>query len=327
MSIDRDVHSPLPPARWWIESPAPDETLESVLERVSHVYKGVRLTRQGWSIDILPNDTEESQPVPSSVDILRLARMLGIKATSLQQLRVPDAPARLAIPVRRAYCPVCWALDDTMGRPRYFRQAWANVFAFTCMVHHRPLAWVPSTQFPLQQVVLEAAPNTADPLARSTLDLIDEFAAILGGAMFQGRTWPNAWRLSPGRARILVERCLINLATVSQVPLIHDLLPPPSLSQHCMSRPAPNKPWCHSPWEVVRAAGSPAARRVAFWIAAWFTVPEIAEIYRPHGISVDNFVDQEAQWFAPMVRGRGTRMERMRHAMLLKPMESIMQGR
>jgi hypothetical protein len=302
-----------PRERWWIKSLMPHETIDSIIERASHVYGGIVLQRTGWFTDVLGSRGTEETPLRLG-DIIRLARLMQVKASQMRAAHVADEPDTLAPGERRAFCPACWLEDDAAGRPRYFRRAWARVFSLSCTRHNDPLAWAAAPLFPMQRMWFERRHLHSTDDARWLMDLLNDFAATMEWHLFGGLPWPSNWRLNGYQARALLCHCLGHLDGVpspTMGQLLHSALGPASLFE---TRRGDAPPWRGSPWEVVRHAGRPSWRRGAIWITAWLTLPDFPAELAPRGVT------QITQRIDPMVSYRkvkrrpGRRLRRLREA-------------
>ncbi len=303
-----------PRERWWVKPLMPEETIDSLIERASHVYGGIVLKRGGWFTDVLGvHGTEEASL--RTRDIVRLARLLRVSLLRVRQAQVPDEPDMLAPGERRAFCPACWQEDDAVGQPRYFRKSWARVLALSCSHHNDPLTWAPSPSFPLQRMWFERHQLHASDEARWLLDLLNDFAATMEWHLFGGLPWPSHWQLSGYEARALLCHCLGHLESGKGRAVGQFLWPGPGPASLYKVRREDTPPWRASPWEAARHAGPPSWRRGAVWITASLTLPDFPEELAPSGIS---WAMQESDSVAlqrGIARSPGHRLVRLRKAL------------
>lgn len=116
--------------RWWLASPGRDESLRSLVERADRLYGVTREQTYVWQDQ---TSTAANLDAPSSLELLRLARMLGVPARELARHRLRDHPSLLNPSQRRAYCPQCIYEDCQEGRPRVFRRA-CSYFNAPCTI-------------------------------------------------------------------------------------------------------------------------------------------------------------------------------------------------
>ncbi|MDR6935720.1 TniQ family protein [Luteibacter sp. 3190] len=262
-----------PRERWWIKAPMRDETIDSVIERASHVYGGIVLRRGGWFTDVLGAKGTDGIPWESR-DIARLSRLLQVPVARMQRARVDDAPDTLVPGQRRAFCPACWLEDDAAGRPRYFRKAWARVLYLSCATHNDPLEWAATPLFPMHRMHILRRHLSATDDARWLMDVLDQFAQTLEWHMFGGLSWPGHWRMSGYQARALLCHCLSHLESEEGRSVGQFLWPGPGDPTLYQPRREDVPPWRGCPWEAVRRAGRPSWRRGALWITASMTLPD-----------------------------------------------------
>jgi TniQ len=302
-----------PGLRWWVPPPAADESLESVLERTYHAYKGIRLARAGWFADVCSPPGEERRPLRSA-DIVRLAHLLSISPDRLHRTRVADTPDVLAPAARRAFCRECWMADDAAARPRYFRRAWAGTFTLRCAIHDEPLGWASLPALSIARIPLTSFASRPTGNAAAVLRLIEHFAQALQASLVDNAAWPTGWRLPALSARTLVARCLINLLREPAPTPVQALWPGPGLQVLC----APGRglpPTCRrSPWEEVRSAGPPSWRRAALWTAARFVIPDLPVALWPDGMGMSTFQRDRDFVVREPTGSEGRRLRRLRAA-------------
>lgn len=303
-----------PRERWWIRPLMPEETIESLLERASHVYGGIVLQRNGWFTDVLGASGTEAAPLRAR-DIIRLARLLQVSPRRMHAAHLADEPDMLVPAQRRAFCPACWLEDDAAGRPRYFRRAWARVLSLSCTRHGDPLDWAAAPLFPMQRMWFERRRLHATEDARWLMDLLDQFAATVEWALFGGLPWPQHWRLNAYQARALLCHCLGHLESEEGRAVGQALWPGPGPASLYQVRRDDQPPWRGNPWEAVRRAGRPSWRRGAVWITAWLTDPDFPPELAPCGLTRAMQESDPVTLQRGLTRSPGHRLVRLRKAL------------
>jgi len=304
--------------RWWVAGPGEDESLRSMVERVERLYGGERDGFPTWQQD---SDTStyasaSRMDAPSIKRLLELARLLGVSPATLHTHRMLDGPYLLHKMQRRAYCPACWLSDESTGRPRAFRRAWAGVFALNCAKHGTPLQWAEprlseSITAPLNLPALPSGHRD-----QKVLQLIEDFARALDASLTRNAAWPLSWRGNAHSTRALLIRCVANLGWERGYAPVSSLSPPLSIRAFvCPPRGASEPLVSQRPWESVRALGRPAWRRAALWIAAWYVIPDLPDECRPDSIPMAPFADVDEQW-SEIGTPRNLRKRRHMHALL-----------
>jgi len=307
-----------PSISWWIPGPGCDESLRSIVERADRFYPGVHEEWCDWlyrHATLLPERQCGLDDLPARA-ICRLARQIGVEPKSLYSHRLNDSPYLLSESERRAYCPACWLSDDRAGRPRSFRRGRAGVFTLNCPTHGLPVFWGHPLSANFPHMVGSKAEPPSDLLSQRILRLIEKFAHGMEGALVSGQPWPLAWRGSVHSARALLIRCVANLGRVNEHVPIAYISTPPELLSFIASPRRRIEPLQHSPWESVRTMGPPSWRRAAFWMTAWYVIPNLTPDCKPEGLPFLPFAALDQQWSDGGQPRQLRRVQRYREALL-----------
>jgi hypothetical protein len=303
--------------RWWITGPEPDESLRSLIERAVNLYGSE-------GNDYRPHLSRHATPYGVSLDgldtlsvhdVLAVARTVGVRPRDLFMHRLTDHPALLEEHERRAFCPRCWQNDMHQGRPPTFRRAWSGIFTLQCAIHAVPLHWAPN--LPAGEVPLSILRLTpATKVGKETLTLIHGFARRLGDALYDHAPWPPSWRGSAFSARALLMRSTTNLGCLPEHLPLSSISADPDLREFVGVPLHRNDPLQASPWEGVRRLGPPAWRRAAFWMVAWYVIPQLAMTFRPPGLPIAPFEAIDDQWSVQPPRRDMRRLQKYRRALI-----------
>jgi len=279
--------------RWWITAPGNDEALRSLFERADRLYGAPPENTYVWQ------DHGSSRcclDAPTSRELLRLSRMLGMPARQLVAHRLMDHPALLDPDERRAYCPQCIQDDRAAGRPRVFRRAWARFFLLRCPDHNVPLQWAEPRLAAIAAPALHQALEPPGADEAEILRLVDTLAQTLEACLWRGQSWPACWRGNTHAARALLIHCLCNLTGEEAAPAAAQLWISPALSPWITFPIRPVPPAGPVPWDSVRRVGRPAWRRAALWMTAWQVIPALPVRLRPQTIP-EAYLDDSDRWW------------------------------
>lgn len=299
-SIDEQYAEPLAESqaftdRWWLAAPGHDESLRSLVERADRLYGKPPSEGYVWQ-NRTSGEGAQHLDAPTSLELARLARMLGVNPRYLHAHRLEDGPHLLEMSERRAYCPQCFKEDNAAGRPRIFRRAWARVMAVSCSEHGLPLHWAEPRLAAEVNFGVDPSPFVLAKEDLEVLRLIDRFARTLEACLWGHGIWPGGWRGTAHAARALLIRCLCNLFWQPRSLPIAQLWISSSL-QSAISFPLRSMPpLCGVPWESVRRIGRPSWRRAALWLVAAQVVPGLPEQWRPETIPAAYLAAVDQWW-------------------------------
>ena len=279
--------------RWWLTAPGNDEALRSLLERADRLYGAPPESTYVWQ------DHQSGLcclDAPTSRELLRLSRMLGMPARKLVAHRLMDHPALLDPAERRAYCPQCIQDDQAAGRPRAFRRTWARFFLLRCPNHNVPLQWAEPRLAAIAAPALHQALELPSADEAEILHLVDTFAQTLEACLWRGQSWPACWRGNAHAARALLIHCLCNLTGEEAAPAAAQLWFSPTLAPWITFPIRPVPPVGPAPWDSARRVGRPAWRRAALWMTAWQVIPKLPVRLRPQTIP-EAYLDDSDRWW------------------------------
>ena len=188
--------------RFWIKPPEVDETISSVIERASRLYR--QDSERIWdSLKELPslNYSDADYDDPDRISFLALASALNIKPANLHRCRMPDTPWLIASGTRNVMCCRCWNESVLMDKPLIIMRQWSEIFRVNCHVHDLPLEnfFKPWGSRPLGLIHELNLSSTEVEL----FSFINSFALRLWSAIHSKGEWPEAWG-SPLQARNLL---------------------------------------------------------------------------------------------------------------------------
>ncbi|NKZ37361.1 hypothetical protein HF690_00145 [Oleiagrimonas citrea] len=297
-----DIHSPTTQDeqkcekfsyRWWLTAPGSDETLRSLTERADRLYGVPGDDGYVWQAS---ENRGKDVDAPSSIELLRLSRMLGMPVQQLVAHRLHDHPALLHPGERRAYCPRCIRDDQVSGRPRAFRRAWARFFLLSCQKHDVPLQWAEPRLASIADPNLNQDLKPPEAGVLEVLDLVHTFAQTLEACLWRKHAWPSNWRGTAHLARAFLIRCLVNVTGEYAAPAAAQLWLSPALRPWITFPLKPIPSMGRNPWDCVRRVGRPAWRRAALWLTAWQVVPKLPKRLRPPTIPED-YLDAGDSWW------------------------------
>jgi hypothetical protein len=299
--------------RWWLAAPGDDESLRSLVERADRLYG--KPPQEGYAWQSQPYREGSPLDVPTSRELVRLARMLGISPRHLHSHRLEDGPHLLELSERRAYCPRCLHEDRATGRPRTFRRAWARVLVVSCTEHGTPLHWAEPRLAAEVNFALEPSPADLTEEDWEVVRLIDVFAHTLEACLWGDALWPAEWHGNPQAARALLIRCLCNLSWQHASPPVAHLWVRSSLTPVISFPPRRMPPLYGVPWDAVRRVGRPAWRRAALWLVAAQVIPGISTRCLPETIPTA-YLEATDQWWDDFPPSPHTQKLRHVHASL-----------